>query len=95
MVSGDKCCMRDCRREEHKSRPNTKLKNKLPELCDATLGACLLFVRLTHNKACVPIKRMDLFQRQLTGVQRLALPELREYIFILSLLLFYFFVVPK
>ena len=33
------------------------------------------------GKACACIKKLDLFRRQLTGVQRLALPELRESIF--------------
>ena len=37
MVSGDKCCMRDCQRVEQSSRPATKLANRLPDLCDATL----------------------------------------------------------
>ena len=46
MVSGDKCCMRDCQRVEKSSRLATKLANRLPDLCDATLGACLLFVKL-------------------------------------------------
>ena len=46
MVRGDKCCMRDCQKVEKTGRPTTKLRHKLPDLCDATLGACLLFVRL-------------------------------------------------